>query len=358
MNTLFDYQHTLLADAAPISFGGFQRIFYDVWDFFFPNIVILALIYAITRYVGGVQWLWIKSIWSRIKNPVAAFAQLLQNSNLPGARLLPLLALIMSAVLFVDVFQVFRSAAKNFLPPSVHTKVPTIYEHLVHEPLFLKILLGGSTISSRGDVYGLINHWRDRVINDEALPGADNVTSWNRKEGEWNSLMGDVKLLGLVTVTSLLFGIRHKSAKWRRFIGVSAVLVGAYVFFMAKYLYAAEQEAMAVVSSYERYLSESENDDLNSFIRRGADNLKNNKSWLVTQQPSSETWWEMSWFDSWFYQRAWKAITHNYEPNPIVLTDDEVASLQERLEKRPTRESIEDKQTNSLKSGNAGSSLK
>lgn len=326
-------QSLVLAETGSVlSFSGFQQAFSEAWDFVFPNVVVLGLIWGIAKYIGGAEWLWFRTAWNKVRNSIASFAELLRSSNLPGAKLLPIAALLITVVLLLDVFQAFRAAAKNLLPPTVSVITPDLYEHLTHEPLMLRILLSPNSISSRWDLFRQIADWGDRVENDRDLPGSANVRYWTKNAGEWNSSAGDVKLLTLVALVSLCMGVRKGKARWRRFIVLLLALIAAYLFCTGKYLYASEQKGMAVVSSYERYLTESEKKDWDLFLQRGADNLQRNEHWLTQNIHPTREWWVLAWWDTWFYKSVWHAVWPQDEDGLVLLSQDALKTLREKIE--------------------------
>lgn len=310
----------------------FQHSFFEAWDFFFPNIVMLGLVFFITRYVGGVEWSFAKKILSKGRNSIASIAELLRSSELPGAKLLPLGALLISIVMAINVFQLVRNVSVNLLPPAVIVKYSPSYEPLIHESLMIRILLSPAPISSRWDIYKQVQDWGVRALNDKETPGSYNVKYWNKKSGDWHSSIGDVKLLAFVTLFSLIMGLRKKKQCLARFIVVFLFLCVSFAFCLGKFLYATEQQRMAEVSSFERYLSDSGKQDWDLFLKNGAENLNNNKSWLTSDQPRSGRWWELRWWDSHFYSRFWNAFWSPNEMIPAVLSESELEDLEKRIQ--------------------------
>jgi hypothetical protein len=334
------------ANSGGFSFSGFQQTFQEAWDFVFPNAIMLLLCFGVARFVGRIDFPWVRIPWNKTQEKLKQASTFLQESNLFGSKLLPALILLAIVIATLDVFRVVRYAAGNLLPPDVVTVPSHLYARIASDDLLLRLLVRDKAISSGNDIYRQIVQWGDQLSHSQGMPGVENFKHWEKESGDWSMRQGDFKLLAAVAICSCIAGFRYR--RWwslLRVFVVLALLAIGFTYCVAKELYAREQQGFAVLNSLEQDLRSAGGVDWKPLLRKRAAELQEQESWLTAPRPAPQSWWELRWVDRYFYRRAMilfrKPQDLGSEERPPLLRKEELKQWQDELNQGKTLEPVQ-----------------
>lgn len=294
-----------LADTGgSFDFGSFQRGFHDVWEFFFPNALMLVLSIFIARFVGRISLPWLRVPWDRLQHGLRQVSAFLEESHLFGSKLLPAVVLVAAVIAVLDVFQIFRMAAHQLLPPTIVTMPNDLYARLAADDLLLEMALKDKSLRHEYDLYDRI-HARSQDLEAAQNANRGVLDYWREVRGKWWSYAGDLKLLSAVALVSCIAGLVR--GHWRSPLRLLLVLVPlsvGFLFCIAKHLYAHEQQAYVVlrVVGEEIRAQPLPTGDGGSLPDIAA--LRNTRPWLTAPRPPLGRWWELQWINLNFFKRG------------------------------------------------------
>ncbi|MBN8422173.1 MAG: hypothetical protein J0L73_24880 [Verrucomicrobia bacterium] len=327
----------LLADSGGgFSFSGFQQSFHDAWGFVFPNGMLLLLCLAVAWYVGRVKIPSLRTPVDRTKEGVAALAKFLEESNLFGSKLFPAVILLMAVLAALNVFSVLRVAAHNVLPPQLVTMPANLYQRHVDADLFLQMLAREPGVKYPEEVFRRLHDYERQMEHEAEDDPSLGSYYWGRDAGEWAGYAGDLKLLAAVAAISCLFGLRQR--RWGsipRCLVTAGLLGVGYVYCLTKELYAREQVAYSVLSSYQKKMLEAGNADASQLMEQGMRVMEQHPGWAETMTSASTAWWSLRWIDVNFYARTLDLLRGGINESrgkmhPLIGRD-QLQSIKERL---------------------------
>lgn len=330
-----------LADAASsngFDFAGFQRGFREAWDFVFPNALVLLLCVGVARYVSKVPLPWLRLPWDKVRAGLRTTSTFLQESNLFGSKLLPAIGLVAIVIVALDVFQLLRVAAHNFLPPNIVTYPTELYSRHASGEVLLRLVVRDETIEHEYDLYDRLRRLADRLSGEgSSSTGKKAITYWDENQGDWWNYAGDFKLLTLVASVSCIAGLRRRY--WTsplRLLVVAIVLTVGFLFCLTKFLFATEQRTYATLYAIEEELRSAPSEQWDLLLRKRAASLAKKKPWLTSPRSGPRVWWELRWLNIGFIARAADLFVsgkpdylHAQRP---LLTDQDFRQLEVSLE--------------------------
>jgi hypothetical protein len=309
----------ILAQSGGFDFGSFQQGFHDVWNFVFPNALVLCVSIWIGRYVGRITLPWLRIPWDRLQRGLKQVSTFLSESNLFGSKLLPAVVLLGVGIAALDIFQVVRFTAESILPPNIVTKPETLYSTLATRDLLLKIFAKDQSIQSEWDLYRRITARGEELERD---PKAESRNYWAEKSGDWWRYGGDIKLLALVALISCAVGLaRGHWGSLFRLLLVAIPLCLGFAICTAKFLFAREQQAFAVLDTMKSELRDVTVESPADLLRKRVELLGKQNMYFHARIPLAENdWWELRWVDA-SLCRGWIAPFGSHRPRAGVERD-------------------------------------
>src|ERR1022692_52598 len=298
----------LLAEAGgdSLTFSGFQKGFFDAWDFVFPNALMLLLCIIIGHYVGKLELPWLRIPWDKTRDWLRTVNKFLEDSNLFGAKFFPAVVLIAVVIAGLDIFQVMRITVSNLLPPEITYTPAGLYEQYASDELLLRLVVEDKSISEPYEIYRRIEQWGQKMDREHTPESSSNYDHWSDTAGRWSQRADNFKLLGGIACLSCFFGLLKRH--WMsilRLIAVFFLLTGGYFYCVAKELYAQEQKAYAVLTSLEEHTGQAIGGDWNQELAKRVAELSRHGNWLTEERPASSSgWWRFQFFDNYFFKRT------------------------------------------------------
>ena len=290
-------------DSIAFNFTDFQRGFTEAWDLIIPNAILILLCVVTANLVGKLEVPWTIVPVDHLKKWLQKLTEFLDAVKIFGSKILPAVAFIVLGLSALDVFATLKDCITDVCPPHISFIKERLYAKLARQEILLHVALKQSSITTRDQLYRYLVEWEDKIKEDKTLPRASNVDFWRRREARWVGYSESVKFLAIVAILSASVGIwvfkkMGIFGYWRLLVVALPILGLAYVYCVAKTLYADEQLAFSCLSALEAQYDSEPANDWSALLQQRLAKLDVNKDDDVLAGgfgQRSEGWWKLEW---------------------------------------------------------------